>query len=160
MAETKSTAKKPAKTAATGQKATGSGDASNYTRPDLRQRLKDRKIQAGDKGGRPGQWSARKAQLLAAEYEKHGGGYKKATRTSSQKHLESWTEEKWRTADGKQAARGKTTARYLPEKAWKKLTPAQRKATDEKKKTSSRTGKQFVGNTAAAKRARKSAASS
>ena len=98
--------------------------------------------------------------MLAAEYEKQGGGYKKGTRTATQKHLESWTEEKWKTADGKKAARGKTTARYLPAEAWEKLTPAERKATDAKKKASSRTGKQFVANTPAAKRARKSAAAS
>ncbi len=147
------TEKKPA----SGGKKTGA-DATNYTQPELRQRLKD-EIQAGEKGGRAGQWSARKAQLLAAEYEKHGGGYKKAARTAGQKHLESWTEEKWRTADGKAAAHGKTTSRYLPDKAWDELTPAQRKATDEKKKTASRTGQQFVPNTPAAKRARKSTAS-
>ena len=71
-----------------------------------------------------------------------------------------WTEEKWKTADGKPAARGKTTARYLPEKAWDKLSPAEKKATDEKKKKGSRTGKQFVANTEPAKKARKSAAKS
>ncbi len=162
MAETKPKAKGKVTTtkkapAAPTRKKSSSGEAPNYTKPALRQRLKD-EIQAGDKGGRPGQWSARKAQLLAAEYEKQGGGYKKAQHTNQQKHLQAWTEEKWQTADGKKAARGKTTARYLPAKAWDKLTPAQRKATDEKKKTSSRTGKQFVANTPAAKRARKSSA--
>ena len=95
--------------------------------------------------------------MLAAEYEKEGGGYKKEGRTSKQKHLESWTEEKWQTADGQKAAQGKTTARYLPKEAWEKMTPEQRKATDEKKKTASRTGKQFVANTTAAKKARKAA---
>ena len=40
-----------------------------YTDPDLRARLKD-EVQAGDKGGKPGQWSARKAQLVAAAYER------------------------------------------------------------------------------------------
>ncbi len=169
MAETKAPAKKAAKAVATSpagpkrKSVSGSNkttaDATNYTKPDLRQRLKE-EIQAGEKGGRAGQWSARKAQLLAAEYEKQGGGYKKAARTAGQKHLESWTEEKWRTADGKKAEHGKTTSRYLPDKAWDKLTPAQRKATDDKKKTSSRTGQQFVPNTPAAKRARKSTTAS
>lgn len=149
------TTKTAAKKAAAGSKKKAANDEPNYTKPALRERLKDQ-IKAGDKGGRPGQWSARKAQLLAAEYEKQGGGYKRAARTSEQKHLEAWTDEKWQTADGKKAARGKTTARYLPEKTWDKLTPAQRKATDEKKKTGSRTGKQFVANTPVAKRARKS----
>ena len=46
-----------------------------YTKPDLRERLKN-KIKAGSSGGKPGQWSARKAQLLAQAYKKGGGGYK------------------------------------------------------------------------------------
>jgi hypothetical protein len=49
--------------------------AGNYTKPTLRKQL-FQKIKAGSKGGRPGQWSARKAQLLAAEYKKRGGGYR------------------------------------------------------------------------------------
>ncbi len=116
------------------------GKEAAYTKPDLREKLKQ-KIMAGDKGGQPGQWSARKAQLLAAEYKKEGGGYKKGGPAEGQKHLKAWTEEKWKTADGKPAARGKTTSRYLPEKAWDKLSPAEKKATDEKKKKGSRTGK-------------------
>ena len=47
----------------------------SYTKPELRERLKNQ-IKAGFKGGKPGQWSARKAQLLASEYKKAGGGYK------------------------------------------------------------------------------------
>jgi len=46
-----------------------------YTQPGMRKRLFN-KIKAGSKGGKPGQWSARKAQLLASEYKKAGGGYK------------------------------------------------------------------------------------
>ena len=49
--------------------------AGNYTRPGLREKL-FKKIKAGSRGGKPGQWSARKAQLLAIEYKKAGGGYK------------------------------------------------------------------------------------
>ena len=49
--------------------------AGNYTKPSMRKRLFE-KIKAGGKGGNPGQWSARKAQLLASEYKKAGGGYK------------------------------------------------------------------------------------
>ena len=130
-----------------------------YTKPELREKLKD-KIQAGDKGGRPGQWSARKAQLLATEYKKEGGDYKEGGKSEGQKHLQSWTKEKWQTADGKQAIQGKTTSRYLPKKAWDKLSPTEKKATDAKKKTGSRAGKQFVANTAPAKKARKAATKS
>ena len=46
-----------------------------YTKPEARERIKNR-IMAGSKGGNPGQWSARKAQMLAVEYKKKGGGYK------------------------------------------------------------------------------------
>lgn len=49
--------------------------AGNYTKPEMRKRLFS-KIKAGSKGGDPGEWSARKAQLLANEYKKAGGGYK------------------------------------------------------------------------------------
>ncbi len=50
-------------------------EAGNYTKPTMRKRLFER-IKRGTKGGKAGQWSARKAQLLASEYKKAGGGYK------------------------------------------------------------------------------------
>jgi hypothetical protein len=50
-------------------------EAGNYTKPGMRKRLFNR-IKAGGKGGAPGQWSARKAQMLAKAYKKAGGGYK------------------------------------------------------------------------------------
>ena len=46
-----------------------------YTMPEVRERIKKR-IMAGDKGGKAGQWSARKAQFLAVQYKNEGGGYK------------------------------------------------------------------------------------
>ena len=49
--------------------------AGNYTKPALRKRIFNR-IKAGGKGGAPGQWSARKAQMLAKAYKAAGGGYK------------------------------------------------------------------------------------
>ena len=49
--------------------------AGNYTKPTMRKRLFQR-IKAGGKGGAPGQWSARKAQMLAAAYKGAGGGYR------------------------------------------------------------------------------------
>jgi len=49
--------------------------AGNYTKPTMRKRLFN-KIKAGGKGGKPGQWSARKAQMLAKQYKAAGGGYK------------------------------------------------------------------------------------
>jgi hypothetical protein len=50
-------------------------EAGNYTKPTMRKRLFN-KIKAGSKGGRPGQWSARKAQMLAKQYKAKGGGYR------------------------------------------------------------------------------------
>ena len=50
-------------------------EAGNYTKPSLRKRLFN-EIKSGSKGGNTGEWSARKAQMLAREYKKAGGGYK------------------------------------------------------------------------------------
>lgn len=72
-------------------------DDSKYTKPELRERIKDR-IMASSKGGKPGQWSARRSQMLAQEYEKAGGGYK-GGKSEKQKDLEKWGDEKWQTKD-------------------------------------------------------------
>ena len=50
-------------------------EAGNYTKPSMRKSLFN-KIKGGGKGGSPGQWSARKAQMLAMQYKKRGGGYR------------------------------------------------------------------------------------
>jgi len=50
-------------------------EAGNYTKPGMRKSIFER-IKAGGKGGAPGQWSARKAQMLAMQYKKAGGGYR------------------------------------------------------------------------------------
>ncbi len=126
-----------------------------YTDPQLRARLKD-EIQAGDRGGRPGQWSARKAQLLVKEYEKAGGGYTDAGhRTERQRHLQQWQDQDWHTAEGGADARGDDgTARYLPDVAWKLLSEREREETERPKREST---EQFVGNTDAAQEARRAA---
>jgi hypothetical protein len=128
----------------------------NYDKPELRKKLKE-EIKAGDKGGKSGQWSARKAQLLTHKYEEAGGGYLSNERTDSQKHLENWTDEQWQTSDGKPAERAGGTTRYLPKEAWDKLSPEEKKATNGKKQAGSRSGKQVVANTEKAKNARKQA---
>jgi hypothetical protein len=74
-----------------------SQDDSRYSKPELRENIKDR-VMAGSKGGKPGQWSARKAQLLANEYEEKGGEYK-GGKGEGQKSLEKWGKEKWMTKD-------------------------------------------------------------
>ena len=50
-------------------------EAGNYTKPAKRKRIFNQ-IKAGGKGGKPGQWSARKAQMLAKRYKASGGGYR------------------------------------------------------------------------------------
>ena len=49
--------------------------AGNYTQPGMRKRLFN-SIKASGKGGSPGQWSGRKAQMLAKQYKAKGGGYR------------------------------------------------------------------------------------
>ena len=130
-------------------------DPAVYTKPTLRDRIKAR-ITAGDKGGKADQWSARKAQLVAQEYEREGGGYK-GKRGEPQKSLKSWGDEHWQTAKGDARARQEdgTTARYLPEKAWDELSASAKKALNDKKREGSRRGLQFVRNTVKAAAARK-----
>lgn len=48
--------------------------AGNYTKPSMRKRIFE-KVKASGKGGKPGQWSARKAQMVAKQYKAKGGGY-------------------------------------------------------------------------------------
>ena len=128
-----------------------------YTEPDLRRKLKD-EIQASSKGGKKGQWSARKSQLLVREYEKQGGGYR-GEKGDEAKSLEAWTDENWQTADGDADARREdgSTKRYLPEKAWDLLSDEEKKEADKKKKQGDKKGKQYVENTLEAKEARKKA---
>jgi len=160
LATRKTTAKKPARKTAVKKRSVkkagkNRSSSASYTKPELRERIK-KKVVASSKGGRPGQWSARKAQLVTNEYKAEGGGFKNG-RSKAQKSLKSWGDEKWHTADGKKAIRGKATHRYLPDKAWKELSDSERKATDRKKVAASRRGKQFVKNTPAGAKARKRA---
>lgn len=155
---TKVAAKGPSRAPAKSAKSTAAkaaDAAAKYTEPELRDHIKEEVLQ-GDKGGRPGQWSARKAQLVAHEYEAEGGGYK-GTRDETQQSLKHWGDEHWTTSDGKPAERADGMHRYLPEEAWKKLTPEEKKTTEKKKLAGDHEGKQFVGNTRPAVKARKAA---
>ncbi|KAL4973554.1 hypothetical protein BDW66DRAFT_153671 [Aspergillus desertorum] len=133
-------------------------NAKNYTDPELREQVKN-EVQQGDKGGKPGQWSARKAQMTASEYKARGGDYttSKDEKKPEQKSLDQWTDEEWQTKEGSGTAKQDdgTRKRYLPNKAWEKLDEGEKQATEEKKREGSKAGKQFVGNTAEAKRKRR-----
>jgi len=83
-------------------------DDSKYTKPGLRESIKKR-ITAGSKGGKPGQWSARKAQMVAAEYKKKGGGYK-GGEGKKQKDLKKWGKEDWQTKDQYEKSKAKKAA--------------------------------------------------
>ena len=71
----KKVARKSTKKKTTAKKKSSVNSAGNYTKPGMRKALFER-IKAGSKGGKPGQWSARKAQMLAKQYKAKGGGYK------------------------------------------------------------------------------------
>jgi len=107
-----------------------------------------------DKGGEPGQWSARKSQLLVQEYEKQGGGYKSDEKDEAAQSLENWSEQEWQTADGDADAReeGKTK-RYLPKEVWEQLSEEEKKEAKRTKEKASKEGEQYVEWTPAIKRA-------
>lgn len=98
-------------------------------------------VKASSKGGKPGQWSARKAQLAGKMYKDRGGGYT-GPKTAAQKSMSKWTKEDWGTKSGKPS--GKTGERYLPKKAREALSPAEYAATTRAKRAGTKAGKQFV----------------
>ncbi len=110
------------------------------TDPKLWDKVK-RKVTSGDHGGKPGQWSARKAQMASAEYKKEGGGYKGGK--TKDNHLQQWTEEEWGTKSGKKS--GDTGERYLPKQARDHLSKSEYDRTTAKKRSDSAKGKQFSG---------------
>lgn len=101
-------------------------------------------VKAGSKGGKPGQWSARKAQLATQRYKKSGGGYS-GPKTEAQKSLSKWTKEDWGTKSGKPSTQGSkaTGERYLPKKARAALSSKEYAATSRKKRADTKAGKQF-----------------
>lgn len=126
-----------------------------YTKPDLRRQLKQA-IQDSDRGGAPGEWSARKSQLLVQEYEKHGGGYKQDEehKDEAARSLEAWTAQNWQTIEGEGDARRKDkTKRYLPKEVWQRLSEAEKEEAEKTKERASQKGKQYVDWTPAIQRA-------
>ncbi len=101
-------------------------------------RIKARVMQ-GDKGGNPGQWSARKAQLAVAEYKKAGGAYH--GKKDPENHLAQWTREEWGTKSGHPSL--EAGERYLPKAAREALTPGEYPRTTAKKRADTQAGRQF-----------------
>ena len=108
------------------------------TDPELWERIKA-EVTAGDKGGGPGEWSARKAQLAVTEYKKAGGGYR--GKKDPHNHLVEWTREDWGTKSGKDS--GDTGERYLPKQVRDALSDEEYRRTTAKKRADTRKGKQF-----------------
>ena len=108
------------------------------TDPDLWEKVKQ-EVTAGDKGGHPGEWSARKAQLAVAQYKKAGGRYR--GRKQPDNHLAQWTREEWGTKSGKDSL--ETGERYLPKDTREQLSDDEYKRTSAKKRADMRRGKQF-----------------
>jgi hypothetical protein len=97
-------------------------------------------VKKGSKGGNPGEWSARKAQLAVLLYKQRGGGYR--GEKSDDNSLVRWTHQDWTTKSGKPSL--ETGERYLPRKGIESLTPAQYAATTRAKRKGMKEGKQFV----------------
>ena len=108
------------------------------TDPKLWDKVKD-EVTSGDKGGRAGQWSARKAQLATAAYKDKGGGYK--GKKTADNHLRQWTAESWGTKSGEASAQ--TGERYLPEAARDSLSARDYARTSDKKRQDTKAGRQF-----------------
>ena len=87
------------------------GKTAQKTDPKLWERVKS-EVTRGEKGGDPGQWSARKAQLAVHEYKKRGGSY--LGKKSNENALTQWSDEDWGTKSGRNSR--ETGERYLPKK--------------------------------------------
>lgn len=111
---------------------------ADKTDPKLWEKVKHDVTEAG-KGGKPGQWSARKAQLAVHEYKAEGGGY--AGERAPDNHLVEWEREEWGTKSGKPSA--ETGERYLPKQARAALTDREYQRTTAKKRADTAQGKQF-----------------
>ena len=113
-------------------------ETAKKTDPKLWEKVKKDVTQSA-KGGKPGQWSARKAQMATQEYKSQGGGY--SGKKSADNHLTQWTDEKWGTKSG--AKSEDSGERYLPEKARKSLSAEEYARSSAKKRADTAKGKQF-----------------
>ena len=112
--------------------------AAKKTDPKLWEKVKA-EVTEGDKGGRSGQWSARKAQLAVHDYKAEGGGYE--GEKSKDNSLHQWTKEDWGTKSGQPS--GETGERYLPKAAREHLSKKDYDRTTDKKRADTKQGRQF-----------------
>ena len=109
------------------------------TDPKLWEKVKS-EVTRGGKGGEPGQWSARKAQLAVQEYKKRGGGY--LDHQSGDNSLKRWSDEDWGTKSGRKSR--DNGERYLPKKALEALSDGDDRKTSAKKRADTKEGKQVL----------------
>jgi hypothetical protein len=110
-------------------------------------------VKRSNKGGKPGQWSARKAQLAVFLYKKKNGKYRgEKSRSNS---LSKWTKQRWRTRSGRNSVVGKnaTGERYLPSGVIRKLSKKQYNYTTMLKRKSIKKGEQYSRNSSKARKA-------
>jgi hypothetical protein len=100
-------------------------------------------VKSSNKGGKPGQWSARKAQIAVKSYKKRGGRY--SGKRSKSNSLHRWTKQKWRTRSGKPSIMGPkaTGERYLPVKVIRKTSRKDYDRSSRLKRRSIKRGKQY-----------------
>lgn len=113
------------------------GGTAKRTDPDLWEKVKA-EGEKSDRGGAPGQWSARKAQMAVREYKRRGGGYEGGKRADND--LKRWQEEDWGTASGGHSR--DTGERYLPREAREHLDPEDYRRSSAKKRADGRAGRQ------------------
>lgn len=114
-------------------------ETAEKTDPELWEKVKQQ-VTAGAKGGRKGEWSARKAQLAVQAYKKAGGGYV-GDRPDGDNSLKQWQQEEWGTKSGDKS--GDTGERYLPKKAREALSDEEYARSTAKKRADRRRGHQF-----------------
>ena len=114
--------------------------SAERTDPELWETVKE-EITKSDKGGEPGQWSARKAQMAVREYKKRGGGYADDGPDKEDTSLHEWTEEDWGTRSGEES--GETGERYLPRRVRMLLTEDEYHRSTAKKRDDSEDGEQY-----------------
>ena len=115
-------------------------ESAKRTDPELWEQVKA-EITAGDKGGDPGEWSARKAQMSVRAYKQRGGGYDEAGPSQDETSLHEWTAEEWGTRSGEQS--GDTGERYLPKRIRMLLTDDEYRRTTGAKRRDTAAGEQF-----------------
>ncbi len=115
------------------------GTSAKRDDPELWEEVKA-EVTRGTKGGKRGQWSARKAQMAVRLYKERGGGY--IGPRDPDNSLTQWTEQDWRTKSGRPSL--ETGERYLPAAAIEDLSPAEYAATTRAKRAGMKRGQQFV----------------